>query len=258
MIEAVGGQARRTVDFFGDVLGLFALTLKQLPKLAIRAKRQVFLAQFRRQLYNTGFRAAYVNCAIAVLLGLGLADQLFDYMTKIGNAADLFVVVVVRELAPMLSGIILIARSATAATAEIGYLRLNKEFDVLRAQGIDPVFLFILPVFFAFPISLLLMLVYFNFVCLVSAWSYLYFFADSEWPLSLLIAAVTDRLTDGELLVTSLKAMLGGVVIALVSLHSGWSVGGRFTDISRAISSSTTALLIAYFCISIGLSVLVY
>lgn len=257
-LGSLGALVRRRFRYSSELLGLFALTLRQSGNLLIPSRRHVFWLLFKRQLYNTGFKAAYVNSVIAILLGIGLADQIFAYLQKVENFADLFVIIVVRELAPLISGVILIARSATAITAEIGHLQLNDEFEVLKAQGISPVFVFILPVFFAFPVTLLLMLVYFNFVAMLASWFYVEMFTYSDWPLDQFIHAITERLSLGELIITATKAVAGGMLIGLVSLYSGYQVGDRFTDIPRMISNSTTSLLLGYFVLAIGLSLLAY
>ncbi len=257
-LAGLGAFVRLRWAYVSDLLGLFTLTCYQIPHLARHSKRLVFWMLFKRQLYNTGFKAAYVNCAIATFLGVAFADQVSTYVQKVENFADLFVILVVREIAPLISGIILIARSATAVTAEIGHLKLNDEFEVLEAQSVSPTFMFILPIFFAFPLSLLIMLVYFNSVTLLASWLYLDWFTLTDWQWDNFLYAITDRLTTGELLITALKAVVGGVVIGLVCLHSGNSVGDRFTDIPRTISASTTSLLFGYFAICIGLSLVAY
>ncbi len=254
----LGSAARGTCNYIGDLVGLFWLTLKQSRHLLEPSRRAIFWLLFKRQLYNTGFKAAYVNCAIATLLGLGLADRVFAYLQKLENFADLFVAIVVREMAPLISGVILIARSATAVTAEIGHLQLNNEFDLLEAQGVSPIFLFILPVLYAFPLSLLLIMVYFNAVALLSSWLYIEYFSYYDWSLTQFLYAVTERISVGDLIITATKAIAGGMIIGIVSLYSGYQVGDRFTDISRMISTSTTTLLLAFFTLNVGLSLMAY
>jgi phospholipid/cholesterol/gamma-HCH transport system permease protein len=258
MLAGLGATVRYQIGEAGELLGLFSLTLRQSANLLYRSRRHVFWVLFKRQLYNTGFKAAYVNSVIATLLGMGMANQIVGYVQKVDSFADLFVVIIVRELAPLISGVILIARSSTAITAEIGHLQLNDEFEVMKSQGVSPIFFFMLPVFFAFPLSLALMLVYFNFVAMLASWVYVELFSYADWPLGQFIHAITDRLSVGELIITATKAVAGGVMIGLVSLYSGYQVEDRFTDISRMISNSTTSLLLGFFVLNIGLSLLAY
>ena len=258
VFAALGAGVRVKTQILLDIFGLLSMTLYQSGHLLSSARRRVFWMLFKRQLYNTGFKAAYVNTAIATFVGIAFADQVGGYVQKVESFADLFVIFVVRELAPLVSGIILIARSATAVTAELGHLKLNNEFEVLAGQSINPIFLFVLPIFFAFPCSLLLMLVYFNGVALISSWVYLEWFTPVHWSWEAYLYALTNRLGVGDLLITALKAALGGSLIGLICLQAGNSVGDRFTDISRSIAASTTTLLFTYFAICIGFSLVAY
>ncbi|RLP54615.1 MAG: ABC transporter permease [Ketobacter sp.] len=258
LLGHLGAFFFRRAQYGAEVLGLLSLSIRETANLMVRSRRQVFWILFKRQLYNSGYKAAYVNCVIAALLGLALANQFTLYLQKAESFADVFVVVVLRELAPLISGIILIARSSTAIVSEIGHLKLNREFEVLHSQGINAIFLFILPALFAFPLSLLLMLVYFNSVTLLSAWLYMSWYADSDISFSSLMFTLPDRISLVELIVISSKAVFGGIIIALLSVYAGYRVGERFTDISRAISNNTTALLLLFFCLNIMLSILAY
>ena len=70
------------------------------------------MALFYRQIYNTGVRALYINGAIGVLVGTLLISRLFDYIPNQvmeDQFGYLFMVIVFRELGPLISGVILIA-----------------------------------------------------------------------------------------------------------------------------------------------------
>lgn len=256
--SALGAWARRRLQMIGDLAGLLVLTLRQFSALGNPARRKLCWMLFRRQLFNTGFRATYVNCILALLLGVALADVALNLVPRMDSFADLYVIIVIKEAAPILSGVILIARSATAVTAEIAYLQLHDEFDVLKSQGVNPTFVFVLPVLLAFPTSLLLMFVYFNTVALLSSWIYFVIAYHSPVTLFTWLDLIVQRLGLLDYLVMGLKGWIGGSVIGLLSLYAGWQVNNRFTDVSRAISNSTTSLLLFYFSLCVGLSVGAY
>ena len=109
-----------------ELIGLISVALSASPLLLNKKRRRIFLSLFFRQIYNTGVKALYINGAVAVLIGAVLISRLFEYLPQqVFNEqfGYFFMVIVFRELGPLISGIILIARSATAVTAEIGYLR---------------------------------------------------------------------------------------------------------------------------------------
>lgn len=259
-VEAIGAFVRSNVGYILDIVGLISVALRSSKHLLRANRRDIFKALFMRQLYNTGVRALYINAVIAVFIGALLMSRVFQLIGSEMLSEQygyVFVVVIFRELGPLISGIILIARSATAITSEIGYLRVTREFQVLNALGINPVFMFLLPVFFAFPISLLLMFVYFDVVCVLSAWMMI---ALSDSPVSFFtfVASILDQISVNEIAINAVKAILGGVVIGVISIHFGAQANDSFDEVSSAISNSTTSQLMAFFLINVGLSLLAY
>lgn len=259
-VDAVGRWHRQTFTYVLDIIGLISVALAAAADLKYPNRRQIFFSLFVRQLYNTGVRALYVNGMIAVFVGALLMSRLFEYIPR-NVIADqygyLFVVIVFRELGPLISGIILISRSATAVTSEIGYLRINREFQVLKGMGINPVFLFLLPVFFAFPVSLLLMFIYFDFVCVLSAY-FVIWLSDPSFSFTLFLGTILDQITLNEVAINIVKAVLGGMVIGVISIHFGGKADQSFDEVSEAISNSTTSQLMAFFLINVVLSLLAY
>ena len=105
-----------------EIIGLISVALGAGQLLFNRKRFQIFCALFFRQLYNTGIKALYPNGAVAILIGALLMARLFQYLpvqVVENQFGYLFMVIVFRELGPLISGVILIARSATAVTSEI-------------------------------------------------------------------------------------------------------------------------------------------
>ncbi len=163
-----------------------------------------------------------------------------------------------REIGPLISGIILIARSASAVTAEVGQMQLYRQFDALSAVNMSPALVFLLPVFFAFPLSLLLMFFYFNLICVFTSYAVIELYHEGGITLMAFIRALLEQFTFTEVVVSMTKALVGGCLIGLASLFFGYNVKDRFTDVSRAISNSNTFQLFAFFVLNVGLSYLVY
>ncbi|MFP6809059.1 MAG: ABC transporter permease [Pseudomonadales bacterium] len=259
-IGVLGQKSQDITRYALDIIGLISVALRASRHLKNKQRRAIFRSLFVRQLYNTGVKALYINGMIAAFIGALMMSRLFEYIPRQVLAeqyGNLFVVVIFRELGPLISGLILISRSATAVTFEIGYLRLRREFQVLNGLGINPVFLFLLPVFFAFPISLLLMFLYFDFICLLSAYVVIWM-SDPNIQFLTFLGNILSQITLNEVAINAVKAILGGMVIGVISIHFGARASDSFEDISEAISNSTTSQLMAFFLINIVLSLLAY
>lgn len=260
IIDTIGRWPREVISYILDIIGLISIALRSTRHLRNKRRRRIFLSLFVRQLYNTGVRALFVNGIIAVIIGALLMSRLFEYIPRQVLADQygyLFVVIIFRELGPLISGIILIARSATAVTSEIGFLRMRREFQVLNGLGINPVFLFLLPVFFAFPVSLFLMFLYFDFMCILSAYSVIWL-SDPSISFGVFLGNILQQITLNEVAINAVKAILGGMVIGVISIHFGARATDSFDDVSDAISNSTTSQLMAFFLINVVLSLLAY
>jgi|TARA_B100002003_G_C14142027_1_gene549093 phospholipid/cholesterol/gamma-HCH transport system permease protein len=260
IVDAIGRFPREAFSTWWDIIGMISIALTASKDIFKPSQRPIFWELFKDQLYETGVRAVYINGMIAMFIGALMMARLFAYFPKqvlSTQYAYLFVVVVVRELGPLISGIILIARSATAVTSKIGNLRVRREFQVLHGMGINPVFLYLVPVFFAFPISLCLMLIYFDFICILSAFAVIWY-SDPDVSFLPFLSSILEQISLNEIGINAVKAILGGMLIGVISIHFGAKATDSFEDISEAISNSTTTQLMAFFLLNVVLSLLAY
>jgi phospholipid/cholesterol/gamma-HCH transport system permease protein len=262
LLSKTGAVTFATAALVADVFGMFYLTLKDIRYLGESGKRQIFWHLFKRYFYNAGVRAAYINTVIAILLGwvmIAAANNFLPSGTALGQFFQSFYVIVsIREIGPLVSGLILISRSANAVTSDVGHLKLNGEFEVLRAQRMNPFLMFLMPVFFAFPVSLLLMFFYFNTVCVLSSYLFLIMQSDLNVSLGQFVSGIIAQISALEMLVSATKAILGGSVIGIISIYFGSRVHAGYESVSRAISNSTTVQIFAFLAINILLSTMAY
>lgn len=250
----------RAFQFFVDVFGTAWVILKSARLLVNPGKRRLFQRLFKRQLYSTGVRAVYINVVVGTLVGVLMISKLYDYLPGEALANQFgswFVLIVIRELGPLISGLILIARSGTAVTYEIGFLQSRGEFRVLRGLGVNPAYIFLLPVVIAFPVSLLIMFIYFDIVVFLSSYVMIWL-SDPSVEFTGLSLAVLEQIQSRELVINVLKALIGGLVIGLVSIYFALRVNKNHLSISDAISTSVTAQLALFLMLNLLLSYLAY
>jgi len=97
---------------------------------------------------KSGADAIGITVLLGFLIGVILAFQSAIGMRKFGAeiyVADLVVLVVFRELGPLITAVILAARSGSAFAAEIGTMKVNEEIDALTTMGLDPVRFLVIP-----------------------------------------------------------------------------------------------------------------
>ncbi len=146
---ARGMEARDALAFFGRIASVFGEMVGRLRALRV--------ASLSRHVYETGIMAVPIVSLIAFLISVIVAYLGSQQLSRFG--ADIFVVdlvtiAVLRELGVLLTAIIVAGRSGSAFAAEIGVMRLNEETDALRAMGMNPVELLVVPRVLALLISL--------------------------------------------------------------------------------------------------------
>ena len=209
-----------------------------------------------RHAYETGVTAipivALIAFLIAVIVAYIGAQQLRLYGGEI-YVADLVTVSVLRELGVLLTAIIVAGRSGSAFAAEIGVMQLNDEVDALRAIGLDPVEVLVVPRVLGLVLALPLLTVVANAMGLAGG-------ALLTWSLvDMTFAQYWDRVNESIGPTTfwagMLKAPVFAFVIALVATLRGLQVRdssrelGRLTTVAVVQSIFLVILLDALFAV---------
>jgi phospholipid/cholesterol/gamma-HCH transport system permease protein len=100
------------------------------------------------ELYEVGFRSLPVILITGAFVGMVLAVQAIEQFRAVGLEERMGAVVnlsVVRELGPVLAGIMLAGRIGGALTAELGTMNVTEQIDALRSMGVDPVRYLVVP-----------------------------------------------------------------------------------------------------------------
>ncbi len=154
LLAAIGGFARSRAGF---VLMLAAASWGVAYE-GVRPSswRRTVRAEFRailRQAAGGGLPSTLFTAALA---GIGMISQAVYWLGLAGLSdltAGLLVTILLREVAPVLVGVILLGRSGMLAVAELGLLQTGGQVRTLIAEGIDPFTLLVLPRAAAFAVA---------------------------------------------------------------------------------------------------------
>ncbi len=240
---AVEGLGRRTVRAWRqlesplDFLGRVSLTLGRVgPRL--QHWRPISVA---RHVYDTGIAAIPIVALIAFLIAVILAYMGAQQLRKFGAdifVVDLVTVGVLRELGVLLTAIIVAGRSASAFAAEIGAMALNEEVDALRAIGVDPIEVLVVPRLLGLLIALPLLTVIADVIGLAGGGLLCRFLLDM--PLTQFLNRANSAIASSTFWVGLFKAPVFAVLIALVG---SWC-GLRVRDSSRELGRLTTQAVV--------------
>ena len=133
--SAVGKVTISIVGDLGAILIFFALSFA-----GIFSRRQ--LSETMWQLFYVSVTSTGIVILVGLFTGMVLGLQLFHTLVQFGSENVLGTAVslsLVRELGPVLTAIMIAARSGSGMAAEIGILRMSEQIDALDTMGVDPV-----------------------------------------------------------------------------------------------------------------------
>ena len=103
---------------------------------------------FVRALYDAGVLSVALIALSGFTVGMVLGLQLFNVLTRFGADEGLGAVVglaLIRELGPVVCGLLVTGRAGSAVTAEIGTMKATEQLDGLRMMAIDPIHFVAMP-----------------------------------------------------------------------------------------------------------------
>lgn len=142
-------EAGRLLAFFGRIAAVLGSALVHLRALRLRS--------ILRHLRETGVLAVPIVSLIAFLISVVVAYLGAQQLARFGATifvVDLVTIAVLREMGVLLTAIVVAGRSGSAFAAEIGAMELNEEIAALRAMGLNPIELLVLPRVLALMIAL--------------------------------------------------------------------------------------------------------
>ena len=141
----------------GIFLSLMAMSAGILAEALLpRTWRRSVRSEFRRVLRMALLGSLPATMFVATLVGVGMVYQAIYWLRVAGQEGalgNILVAVLLREVVPILVGIILLGRSGSAMLSELGHLQAERQLRALQAQGIDPFQLLVLPRGVAFALA---------------------------------------------------------------------------------------------------------
>lgn len=226
-------RATNAADYYGRV---FIAGLQTL-----RHPSQLRLPSIARHVYETGVQAVPIVALIAFLITLVIAYIGAQQLTNFGAeifTVDLVTVGVLREMGVLLTAIIVAGRSGSAFAAEIGVMQLNDEVDALKAMGLNPYQVLVLPRVFGLIIALPLL------VILADAMGLAGGALLCSWLLDISVQQFITRMQDALAPTTFWAGFIKAPVFAFLIAMTGTYCGMQVRSSSRELGRLTTVSVV--------------
>jgi len=226
----------------------FHLNLEILFQLSVGTfkERKLRLGQIFHQMIRIGVEAVPMASLTAFSIGLTLAMQGAGTLQKMGAeiyVPDLVTLSLLRELGPLLIAVIVIGRSGSAVTAELGTMKVSEEIEALEVMAINPVRYLVVPRFVAMLIMLPALTVFGFYIAMLGGWSICYFALDMTTPAFILRSIESAGMQD--LMSGVTKSITFAWLIGTLACHYGMTVTGGAEGVGRATTQSVVYSLLA-------------
>jgi phospholipid/cholesterol/gamma-HCH transport system permease protein len=224
--------------------------------------RSSSLESFFRELFNqvryTGTQAFPVISILAVIIGAITIVQAITFLPLLGREnflGNLLQLAIIREIGPLITGIVVLTRSGTALSAELATRKHNQEIKAIQLMGINPYQYFILPRVLGCVLATFILVIYFDFIAIIGGYAVSTFTVN--FPFTTFLESVIKGLEFTDLITSILKSLLCGLIIPLICCFHGLRARADY-EIPVFVSKAVVQTLGAVFFINGFLSLLIY
>ena len=249
--------------FFEKIGNFFISNIKVLGKasfLFFKTIQVLFIPPYRirhfiKQLEFIGNRSLAIVLFTALFTGMVLALQMYEALKKFQSESlvgGIVALALSKELAPVLTSLMVNSRAGSAIAAELGSMRVSEQIDALEAMAVNSVQYLIAPRVFAGFIMLPLLTIIADIVGVIGG--YLIAVPLLGLDAGLYINKIVDLVSFFDILGGLLKAAVFGILLTFIGCYFGYNTKGGAQGVgnatTKAVVSSAVAILAADYVIT--------
>ena len=248
MTRLLRAMGARTVD------GIWRLGFATRFLLAILARSGTSFARFQltiREIFSTGVLSLIIILVSGFFVGLVLGLQGYETLQRYGSSEALGILValsLVRELGPVVAGLLFASRAGSALTAEIGLMKTTEQLKAMDMMAVDPIARVVAPRFWGGVISMPLLAALFSTMGVFGAW---FIGVDDGAFWSQMQASVDFRY---DIVNGVIKSVVFGFAVALIAVFEGYDSAPTAEGVSRAITRTVVNSALAILALDFVLT----
>ena len=244
--DMLAGLGRSTLFLLRILAGLPSLVLR--PSLVVQ------------QLYAVGVLSLIIIIVSGTFVGMVLGLQGYNTLRNFGAAESLGVIValsLLRELGPVVTGLLFAGRAGSAMAAEIGLMRATEQLSAMEMMAVDPVRRVVAPRFLAGLLSMPLLSAIFTALGIYGGYlvgvELLGVDAGAYWGQIQNAATFEDDVLNG-----IIKSLVFGIVVSWIAVYQGYHAQPTSEGVSRATTSTVVVSSLAILGIDFVLTGLMF
>jgi len=210
-----------------------------------------------REIYFSGVLSLIIILVSGLFVGMVLALQGYDVLTRYGADDSLGVLValsLVRELGPVVAGLLFASRAGSAITAEIGLMKATEQISAMEMMAVDPLARVVAPRFWGGVVSMPLLAALFSTMGVFGAYlvgvRLIGIDAGAFWGNMQSAVDFRDDIVNGVI-----KSFVFGAAVSLIAVFEGYdakpTAEGVSTATTRTVVESSLAILALDFVLTV-------
>jgi len=213
-----------------------------------------------REIYFTGVLSLIIILVSGLFVGMVLGLQGYDTLQRYGSSEALGVLValsLVRELGPVVAGLLFASRAGSAITAEIGLMKATEQISAMEMMAVDPIARVVAPRFWAGVISMPLLAALFSAAGIFGGYlvGVQLIGVDQGAFWSQMQAAVDVR---EDILNGVIKSVVFGVAVTWIAVFEGYDAPPTAEGVSRATTRTVVTSSLAILALDFVLTALMF
>ena len=195
-----------------------------------------------REIYFSGVLSLIIILVSGLFVGMVLALQGYDVLTRYGADESLGVLValsLVRELGPVVAGLLFASRAGSAITAEIGLMKATEQLSAMEMMAVDPLARVVAPRFWGGMVSMPLLAALFSTLGIFGAYlvgvKLIGIDAGAFWGNMQAAVDFRDDIVNGVI-----KSFVFGIAVSLIAVFEGYDA----KPTAEGVSSATTRTVV--------------
>lgn len=242
VFERVGRSTSDLLEYAGGVTLLAGESASFLARVRIRFVETI------NQCYFLGMQSAVIVLLTSLFTGMVISLESAQQAVQFGVGSLVGGAVAfgaIRELGPMLTGVVVAGRVGSAIAAELGSMVVTEQIEALTSMGLEPVRFLVVPRLLAMLVMLPLLTIFADVVSISGgqwiATTYAHISADT------FIASARQAVGFEDVLKGLLKTLVFAAIIALIGSYQGLSTRGGAAGVGKATTGAVVISIILIF-----------
>jgi phospholipid/cholesterol/gamma-HCH transport system permease protein len=238
-------------------LNHFFWELADTTRFAGKVIREVFRkphewSEFGRQCYITGMKSLGLVSITAFIMGLVLTMQTRPVLSELGADAwlpGIIMVAIVREIGPVITGLIFAGKVGSGIGAELGSMRVTDQIDAMEVSGTNPMNYLVSTRVLATTLMVPLLVIFADIVGMFG--SFLAVAVQAGITFKLFFAQVMDQIWYYDIIPATIKTFFFGFAIGVISCYKGYHAKGGTQGVGIAANTAVVISSVVIFILDL-------